>query len=138
LFNISTFLRRSRQTAEPAWLTEALQVDNPAPIMSHHGVSGADTVCREAIELCASIYGAEAGHLALKCMGIGGVWSGGGIAPQILSVLRNGEIMRQFVNKGRFSDLLRGIAVNAALNPRAPLLGAAYTAAAMVSAMSGT
>jgi glucokinase len=133
LFNIYTFLRRYRQTAEPAWLTAALQVDDPAPIISRHGVSGDDSVCREAIELFASIYGAEAGNLALKCMGIGGVLIGGGIAPRILSVLQNGEFMRQFVNKGRFADFLRGIEVKVALNPRAPLLGAAYTAAAMAS-----
>lgn len=138
LFNIYTFLRRYRQTAEPIWLTEALQVEDPAPIISRHGMSGDDSVCCEAIELFASIYGAEAGNLALKCMGIGGVLIGGGIAPQILSVLQNGEFMRQFVNKGRFGDLLRDIEVKVALNPRAALLGAAYTAAAMASEISST
>jgi len=29
LFNIYTFLRRYRQTSEPAWLTEALQAGDP-------------------------------------------------------------------------------------------------------------
>jgi len=68
-------------------------------MISRYGVSGDDPVCGEAIELFASIYGAEAGNLALKCMGIGGVLIGGGIAPQILPVLQNGEFMRQFVNR---------------------------------------
>jgi glucokinase len=85
-------------------------------------------VCREAIELFVSIYGAEAGNLALKCMSTGGVIIGGGIAPQILPVLENGNFMRQFTDKGRFSDLLSGIEVKVALNPRAPLLGAVHTA----------
>lgn len=138
LVNIYTFLRRHRHTAEPAWLTKALQVGDPAPIISRYGVSGDDPVCREAIELFASIYGSEAGNLTLKCMGLGGVLIGGGIAPQILSVLQNGEFMRQFMDKGRFGDMLQGIEVKVALNPRAPLLGAAYTAAAMVSAISRT
>jgi glucokinase len=138
LVNIYTFLRRYRQTDEPTWLTEALQTGDPAPMISRHGVSDDDPVCREAIELFASIYGAEAGNLALKCMGIGGVLIGGGIAPQILSVLQKGEFVRQFVNKGRFRDLLQGIEVKVALNPRAPILGAAYSAVEMVSAISGT
>jgi glucokinase len=133
LVNIYAFLRRYRHTAEPAWLTAVLQEDEPAPIISRHGVAGDDPVCREAIELFAAIYGAEAGNLALKCMGIGGVMIGGGIAPQILPVLQNGDFMRHFIDKGRFSDLLQGIEVKVALNSGAPLLGAAHTAAAMVS-----
>lgn len=128
LFNIYTFLRRYRDTPEPAWLTAALQQREPAPIISRYGMAGADSVCREAIELFVSIYGAEAGNLALKCMSTGGVIIGGGIAPQILPVLENGSFMRQFTDKGRFSDLLRGIEVKVALNPRAPLLGAVHTA----------
>lgn len=136
LFNIYSFLRGYRETAEPAWLTAALQTVDPAPIISRHGVAGDDPVCREAIELFTSIYGSEAGNLALKCMGTGGVLIGGGIAPQILPVLQKGEFVRQFVNKGRFGDLLQGIEVKVALNLHAPLLGAAHTAAAMVSARS--
>lgn len=133
LVNIYTFLRRYRQTSEPAWLTAAIQEEEPAPIISRHGVAGDDPVCREAIELFAAIYGAEAGNLALKCMGIGGVLIGGGIAPQILPVLQNGDFMRHFIDKGRFSDLMQDIEVKVALNPGAALLGAAHTAAKMVS-----
>ena len=136
LFNIYAFLRRYRATPEPVWLTNALRAGDPAPVISRHGVAGDDDVCREALDLFVSIYGAEAGNLALKCMAIGGVLVGGGIAPQILPALQSGGFMQQFTNKGRFGDLLRGIEVKVALNPGAPLLGAAYTAAALLDASS--
>jgi glucokinase len=61
-------------------------------------------------------------------MSVGGVLIGGGIAPQLLPVLQNGSFMRGFVAKGRFTELLRTIEVKVALNPRAPLLGAAHVA----------
>ena len=138
LFNIYTFLRRYRAAPEPVWLTNALRTGDPAPVISRHGVAGDDAVCREALDLFVSIYGAEAGNLALKCMAIGGVLVGGGIAPQILPALQSGGFMQQFTNKGRFGDLLRGIEVKVALNPGAPLLGAAYTAAALLDASSQT
>ncbi len=133
LSNIYTFLRHYRGIVEPDWLTAALQEGEPAPTISRYGVGGEDAVCREALELFASIYGAEAGNLALKCMGVGGVMIGGGIAPQILPVLQSGLFMEQFMEKGRFGDLLHRIEVKVVLNPRAPLLGAARTAAEMLS-----
>jgi glucokinase len=136
LINIYRFLRRYRQMGEPPWLTQALQTGDRAAKISRHGVLGDDDVCREAIELFASIYGAEAGNLALKCMGTGGVLIGGGIAPQILPILQNGAFLQQFVDKGRFRSMLERIEVKVALNSRAPLLGAAYTAAAMVESIS--
>jgi glucokinase len=36
--------------------------------------------------------------------------------------------MRGYANKGRFSQLLESLEVRVALNPRAPLIGAAHLA----------
>jgi glucokinase len=81
----------------------------------------------------AAAYGAEAGNMALRCLAIGGVFVGGGIAPKLLPALRSGRFMEAFAAKGRFVDLLRTIPVNVALNPRAPLVGAARYALRLVS-----
>ncbi len=57
---------------------------------------------------------------------------GGGIAPNLgTAALRRGHFMDGFTGKGRFAPLLKGLQVNVALNPRAPLIGAAHYAAAM-------
>jgi glucokinase len=75
-----------------------------------------------------SIYGAEAGNLALKVMATGGVYVGGGIAPKILPKLEEGVFMRAFVDKGRFRDVLEQIPVRVILNDKTALLGAALDA----------
>jgi glucokinase len=75
-----------------------------------------------------TLYSAEAGNLALKCLATGGVFVGGGIAPKVLPVLQNGSFMRGFADKGRFTGLMNSIEVSVALNPRAALIGAAYYA----------
>jgi glucokinase len=49
----------------------------------------------------------------------------------MLPILKSGAFMRGFTDKGRFSELMRKIEVNVALNPRAPLIGAAHYAAEM-------
>ena len=43
-----------------------------------------DIACEKALDLFVSIYGAEAGNLALTALATGGVYIGGGIAPKIL------------------------------------------------------
>jgi glucokinase len=71
-----------------------------------------------------SIYGAEAGNLALKAMATGGVYLGGGIAPKILSKLKETRFMVAFGLKGRISTVLHSIPVRVILNDKTALLGA--------------
>ena len=63
--------------------------DGSAPRSSAaSGCRGRDRLCRAALDLFVSIYGSEAGNLALQYRATGGVYVGGGIAPKILPALR--------------------------------------------------
>jgi len=64
-----------------------------------------------AVERFVSIYGAEAGNLALKSMSLGGVLVCGNIASKMLPVLERGGFMKAFVDKGRFRGLLERVPV---------------------------
>jgi len=77
----------------------------------------------------ASIYGAEAGNLALKALSRGGVFVAGGIAPKILPKMQDGTFLRAFRNKEKFDQMLSGMPVQIVLNEEAPMLGAAAEAA---------
>ena len=81
------------------------------------------------MEIFVSLYGAEAGNLALKVMATGGVYLGGGIAPKIISKLKEPEFMNAFTAKGRMRPLLQDIPVRVIMNPKTALLGAARHAA---------
>jgi glucokinase len=96
-------------------------------------LEGTDELAVSALHLMVSIYGAEAGNLALKMMATGGVYLGGGIAPKILPKLLDGAFMSAFKDKGRFSPLLESIPVRVILNDKAALLGAARSAAAAIA-----
>ena len=89
-------------------------------------------MCAKALDIFVSVYGAEAGNLALKAMAVGGVFVGGGIAPRILPRLTTGAFVAAFRDKGRLGPLMEAIPVRVALNPRAPLLGAAQVATTLV------
>jgi glucokinase len=130
-FNVYRFLRYHRKHDEPAWLTAQIAAGDPTAAVSQAALAGLDPVCVEALSLCVNIYGAEAGNLALKALAVGGVYVGGGIAPKILALFREGPFMAGFLNKGRLTDLMRTIPVHLVRDPRAPLLGAAAVAASL-------
>jgi glucokinase len=133
LVNIYQFLRDTGKGEEPPWLAEEMRHGDPAPIISQHAMDGKSPLCLHALELFVSLYGAEAGNLALKIMATGGVYLGGGIAPKIVSnsnsKLKGSEFMNAFTAKGRMKPLLQDIPVRVIMNPKTALLGAARHAA---------
>ena len=128
LLNIYRFLRERSGAAEPRWLTERMDRLGSSAAISEVALAGEHPLCVEALDLFASIYGAEAGNLALRALAVGGVYVGGGIAPKIRTKLAGGSFIAAFRDKGRFAGLMESIPLRLALDPRAPLLGAARVA----------
>lgn len=125
LFRIYQFLREFKKTEkDPQWLIEKMERDDPASVISQAAHDRQSSLCMMAIDIFSSIYGAEAGNLALKAMAVGGVYIGGGIAPRILWKLREGMFMEAFKDKGRYSKMMEEIPVKVIRNERAALLGA--------------
>lgn len=129
LAQIYHFLRDARKGEEPQWLTEQLRGGDPAPVISKCALEGTSPLCLMALELFVSLYGAEAGNLALKLLATGGVYLGGGIAPKIIAKLKEPEFLNAFTAKGRMRPLLQDIPVRVIMNPKTALLGAARHAA---------
>ena len=101
--------------------------DSPAQI-TRGALSGRCQFCVEALRMFVDAYGAEAGNLALRGVASAGVFIGGGIAPKILSTLRDGHFMRAFLAKSPMDTLLERMPVNVILNPDTALIGAAVRA----------
>jgi glucokinase len=123
--NIYQFFTEVKKMAELPVVKERMQKEDPAQVISEFGVSKKCPICVKTLETFVSIYGEEAGNLALKFLSLGGIFIGGGIAPKILEVLKNGLFMKAFIDKGRFKTLLSGMRVQVILNPETALLGAA-------------
>jgi glucokinase len=105
---------------------------DPAPEITRLGLAKLCPVCVETLDLWTSIYGAEAGNLALKVLALGGVYVAGGIAVKIIEKIKDGKFFSAFQDKWQFEALLRNIPVSVVMNESAPLLGAAYEALAAV------
>jgi glucokinase len=133
LHNIYEFLRDTGRGEEPIWLTEQMRQGDPSAVISRAALDGSCELCVQALDLFVSIYGSEAGNLALKLMATGGVYVGGGIAPKIIQKLKNSTFMKAFVSKGRMNLLLGAMPVRVILNENTALLGAARLATLEIS-----
>ena len=131
MVNLYEFFRHRSSAPEPPWLTEQMATTDPAAAVSRAGMESSDQVCVQVLELFVSLYGAEAGNLALKLLATGGVFVGGGIAPKILSKLKQGVFVDSFVRKGRYQSLLESIPIQVVLNDKTALMGAAHYAVVM-------
>jgi glucokinase len=108
--NLYDFFRQGKNVAESVAnaRTVAAAADRNAAI-AELGVEGKSEAASRALELFASMYGAEAGNLALKSLAVGGVFVCGNIAARLLPVIARGGFQRAFLDKGRFAPLMERI-----------------------------
>ena len=109
---------------------DRVKPENDAARISQAALDHTNKLAEQALDLWISVYGAEAGNLALKVMGTGGVFLAGGISPKILSKLTGPLFMQAFLDKGRMRPLMDGIPVQVITNDKAGLIGAARCAVA--------
>jgi glucokinase len=129
LVSLYEFLKSERRARESrAVAAEFDRSDDRAAVISRFGLSRRDTLCREALDLFASIYGSEAGNCALEYRATGGIYLAGGIAPKILPALRRRPFLEAFRRKPPMDGLLSAIPVRVVLEPRLGLIGAAAVA----------
>ncbi len=124
LLNIYRFLRDVRYEPETPAVVEEMHRGDPSAAITRAALAGECPLCGETLDLFVSLYGAEAGNVALRSLARGGVYLGGGIAPKIIERLKGPGFMLAFTTKGRLSPLLETIPVRVILNDRTALMGA--------------
>jgi glucokinase len=133
LVNVYEFLRGKGCGDELPGFAAHLAQGDAAAAISRSALDGSNRLAEQALDLWITVYGAEAGNLALKAMATGGIFLGGGISPKILPKLTGPPFMQAFLEKGRLRPLLESIPVRVITNDKAGLLGAARCAAAKSS-----
>jgi glucokinase len=129
LATIYGFVCRRDDAAPSQALAQAMRDGDASAAISVAALAGTDPQAVRALDLFISLYGAQAGNLALTCLATGGVYIAGGIAPKLLERLQSGGFITAFLDKGRMRDVLTRLRVQVITHPQVGLLGAALTAA---------
>ena len=105
------------------WEQETEKTIDPAAIISQ-GATDEDDLCLKTMTMFIEAYGAEAGNMALKLLPYGGMYIAGGIAAKNLSLMKDGNFLTAFQDKGRMIPLIERIPLHIVLNSEVGLLGA--------------
>ena len=124
IYDLYLFLIETGKEKHTEEMQEEFRKKDPSIVISEKGVSGDSSVCERVMEWFTSLYGTEAGNMALKFLSFSGLYIGGGIAPKILKKMKEKHFMEAFIAKGRLRDLLAQIPIKIILNDRTALLGA--------------
>jgi glucokinase len=124
--NIFRFLTEVRHKKVPDSLTERLNTEDPAAVISQSALGHDDPVCVETMEIFVRHMATEAASLVLKLMATGGLYLAGGIPPKILPLLQSESWSTNFDNNGRMHELSDRVPVYVVLNDKMALQGAAY------------
>jgi glucokinase len=120
--------RREGRSPTSCAVSELEDHREAAPAITRGARDGSCEICAASLERFCELLAAEAGNLALKMLAMGGLFIGGGIAPDILPELRKGAFESRFTAKGRMSELVASMPVYVILDEAASLRGAARAA----------
>ncbi len=125
LERIYHFLVDTQSGARADWFSAA---EDKAAAIIEMALADQDETAGRVMSLFIDCYASEAANLALKGMTIGGMYIGGLIAPQIITLLDRDRFMDRFVKHGKMEGLLRSIPVGVIIEDKAALFGAASVA----------
>lgn len=126
----------SKAGREPKAVGKMLAEGDRNAAIAELGLSGKYEPAKKAVDSFATIYGAEAGNLALKGLTLGGVFVAGNIARHIVSAKRE-LFLAGFRSKGRFSKLMTQIPVVLVTDPLIGVRGALAVAKEVLSETKG-
>lgn len=113
----------SRGGREPAAVKKKLIEGDRNAAIAELGLAHAHRPAARAVDTFASLYGAEAGNMALRELALGGVFLAGNIARHIVTARRE-IFLEAFLRKGRFTALLKQVPVAVVTDPFVGVRGA--------------
>ncbi len=128
LVSIYDFLIDTQAGKAADWYKKA--GDKPGKIIEM-ALAGKDETAVHTLDIFIDCYASEAANLALKGMTLGGIYLGGLIAPQIMTMLDKGRFMERFAKKGKMTRLLAKMPVSLIIESKTALIGAAGLALEM-------
>jgi glucokinase len=117
---------------EDATIAPRLAVGDRNAAITELGLAGESPAAVRAVDLFASVYGAEAGNLVLRGLALGGLFVCGGIAARVVPK-KKALFLAAMRNKGRMSKLVSQVPVILVDDKLVGLVGAGHLAARLAA-----
>jgi glucokinase len=128
LLNCYRFLTDSKKFPLLNATFDRFKTEAPAKVITELALNESDPACQKALDIFISTLGSHIGNTVLNYISLGGIYIGGGIAPNILPLLRSDIFREAYLAKGRLSALVKKTPVWVILDKLAGLKGAGQIA----------
>lgn len=132
LVSIFNFLREKNPGLASQKMVLAMQQRDAASVIAQFALETSDALANQALDLFIKIYGAQVGNHALNTLPYGGLYIAGGIAPKLISRIRQGGFMAAFHDKAPMATLMPNFPVKLVMEAKVGLLGAQKVAERMI------
>ena len=127
LVNIYHFYRHQRPQDINPDLQQALSTRDDASVI-YEFARQQDRLASHALSLFVAVYGSAVGNLALMTLPYAGIYIAGGIAPKILSSLRDPAFIQAMQRRSKMSELMEKFPVHVIMDAAVGLAGARQVA----------
>ncbi|VAW88145.1 Glucokinase [hydrothermal vent metagenome] len=126
IYTLYQFFRDEVGLPESSSMGDALQVGDPAQLISEHAIAGEDSLCEQTLSCFIDIYAAVVGDIALHHYPLSAVYLVGGIPLkiQLLLMAKKERFAELFCNKGLMHDNLEQLPVKLVVDGATGLDGA--------------
>jgi glucokinase len=125
---IFEFLRDSQYATPSAELISAINNGDAAAAIAGFAIEKKEIIAVQSLDMFIQIYGAFVGNVALAALPRGGIYIAGGIAAKIAREVQQGGFIENYLDKGRFRELLASFPLSIVMNSNVGLLGASLLA----------
>lgn len=124
LLTIYRFLHEVAGIAESPGVSEAMQANDPAQVITANALSEEDLLCQKTVDMFIDIYGSAAGNVALHYYPVDELYIAGGIAAKIHNRMRDRRFTEAFNDKGAMTSVMQKITIKLIMQDKVGLYGA--------------
>lgn len=121
---IYQYLKTVKKIRENHAIREQFNTHDPAKVITENAINNNCELCKQTVEVFINIYGSAASNILLHHYPVSHLYIAGGIANKIKSILKNGQFIAAFNNKGLMKKNMQSVSVKLVCRESVGLYGA--------------
>lgn len=124
ILTIYQYLKAVEKIKENHNIREQFNSNDPAKVITENAVNNNCELCKKTIEIFINIYGSAASNILLHHYPVSQLYIAGGIANKIRGLMKSGQFIAAFNNKGLMERNMRNVNIKLVCQERVGLYGA--------------
>ena len=121
---IYQYLKTLAKSIENDAIREQIILNDPAKVITDNAISNNCNLCKQTVDMFLNIYGSVASNVLLHYYPVSQLYIAGGIANKIKNIMKDGQFIDAFNNKGLMQKNMQDVSVKLVCQEKTGLYGA--------------